>query len=299
MYIKLALTEWLRDRGRAIITDYELAQIIVTFYQDRIYNSEPISIRKKYPEDRDIRRLIRELISDNILIHDMDVSDIARRVLITPDESADAICCTIDPFIYISHLSAMQRHGLTDRNPVEMSFSRPNQSHWRKASLEKADQDFGELAVDLTLTPQPRPAFPERVRKKTIRVHDTRYPGKWIQARNSPVRVSDIGQTFLDMLSHSQWCGGMSHVLSVWENHAEIFLEEIIGAVDLTETKLVKVRAGYILDEFLNLKDKKVEAWTAFAQRGSSQKLDPTVEYKPVFSEKWMISLNVTAEQHN
>lgn len=294
MYIKAALIRWLRDRGRAVITDYDLALVVVEFYRVKSYIDEEILVRKDFPEQRDFRRVVRDLLESNILIIDQDLQKIAHRVLIAPDEPAEAILCTADPFLYISHFSAMQRHGLTDRNPVELTLSRPVASLWKRLSEEKSAREFGRLAAELAIAPLPRFGLPTRVRKRALQIHDTRHPGAWQQVRNAPVRVATIGQTFVDMLARPQWCGGMPHVLSVWEAHAETFLEEIIEAVEQSGTKLVKVRAGYILDERLAFRDDRIEQWAENAQRGSSQRLDPVEDYKPNFSEKWMLSINVT-----
>ena len=132
-----------------------------------------------------------------------------------------------------------------------------------------------------------------KVRRRPVAWHDIRHPGEAVQVRDSTVRMAKIGQTFMDMLMENQWCGGMSHVLDVWDEHARTYLEDIITAIEQAPKKLVKVRAGYILDERLKIHDPRIESWRAFAQRGSSQKLDPSREFAPTFSEKWMLSLNV------
>lgn len=111
--------------------------------------------------------------------------------------------------------------------------------------------------------------------------------------RGSFVRATEIGQTFLDMLESPERCGGMSHVLDVFNNHAEKYLKQIVERIDRTETKLTKVRAGYIISELLGISNPTVESWSQFAQRGGSQKLDPKAVYASQFSERWMLSLNV------
>ncbi len=63
--------------------------------------------------------------------------------------------------------------------------------------------------------------------------------------------------------------------------------------LDLTPKALIKSRAGYILEERLGLHHPCVESWKAFGQRGGSRRLDPARDFAPVFSETWMISLNV------
>ena len=106
-------------------------------------------------------------------------------------------------------------------------------------------------------------------------------------------RISSIGQTFADMLGESGLCGGMRHVLDVWEREAAQWVPEIAASVDKLTSKIAKVRAGYILSELLEIEHPAIERWEQFAQRGGSRKLDPEGEYLPSFSERWMISLNV------
>ena len=95
------------------------------------------------------------------------------------------------------------------------------------------------------------------------------------------------------MLTEPGLCGGTRHVLDVWEKEAELWVEEIIKAVDQLDSKIAKVRAGYILTEVMDIDHPTIHNWEQYAQRGGSRKLDPDAEYAPVFSEKWMISINV------
>jgi len=95
------------------------------------------------------------------------------------------------------------------------------------------------------------------------------------------------------MLSNPELCGGMAHVIDVWKESAKTYLDEIIQAIDKSPKSIIKCRAGYIIEQILNIKDCKVSKWSEFAQRGGSRVLDPNSPYAPEFSEKWMISINV------
>jgi predicted transcriptional regulator of viral defense system len=134
--------------------------------------------------------------------------------------------------------------------------------------------------------------FAEKIRGRIVVRHEAKEPDAPIAIRDTFARISTIGRTFADTLSEPGWCGGMRHVLDVWQRHALTYLEEIVKAVDSSTRPIVKVRAGYILDELLGIKDARIDAWLAFAARGGSRKLDPDHSWLSRWSEKWMLSLN-------
>ena len=123
-------------------------------------------------------------------------------------------------------------------------------------------------------------------------LRETRYPGTSVQNPAGFVRVATIGQTFLDMLRNPELCGGMAHVLDVWQEHADNWFREIIEAVDESPSGIAKCRAGYILEERLGIHNNRIDGWKTAAQRGGSRKLDPFRPFSPEYSETWMISLN-------
>ncbi len=68
---------------------------------------------------------------------------VARRVVqATRAGTAEEVACLADPFCYVSHLSAMQRYGLTDRSPEALHITRPSRPVWNAMKAEK-------LAVEL------------------------------------------------------------------------------------------------------------------------------------------------------
>lgn len=60
------------------------------------------------------------------------------------DTPAEPIVCRIDPFAYLSHLSAMEFYGLTDRISQTLYASSPGQTEWKSYAEEKMEKDLGE-----------------------------------------------------------------------------------------------------------------------------------------------------------
>ena len=134
---------------------------------------------------------------------------------------------------------------------------------------------------------------PKRVRGRLLHMVESKKAGACVNVPNTNIRLATIGQTFLDMLQHPRQCGGMSHVLDIYDKYALDWTEEIITSVDSSNSNLAKVRAGYILEEHLGIDDKRIESWKVLVQRGGSRKLDPGKDYTPNHSKTWMISINV------
>jgi predicted transcriptional regulator of viral defense system len=229
------------------------------------------------------------LKAEKILDRDTDYGRFWR-VNTVPDRAADEIVCLLDQTVYISHLSAMQGYGLTHRRPTELHLTRAAEDYWHKVKsrLLAESPEYEEFHLRLLRIHHPR-----TVRGRRLSVLSTKCFGNSTELRGSYARLSSIGLTFHDMLSSPELCGGMAHVLEVFDNHALTYLEEIIAEIEGADSQIVKVRAGYLLDERLGVKDRRVERWTRFAQRGGSRILDPHKPFKPTYSEKWMISINV------
>jgi len=209
------------------------------------------------------------------------------RVLTVPDLRADEIVCLTDRFCHISHLSAMRLWHLTDRSPASLILSRPDRSTANVLIREIMARDG---AAEFPLRSVTHPAT---VRGHPVRLVEKRRHGRSVPVQNGFSRVSTIGQTFLDMLEMPELCGGMSHVLDVWSEHARVYLDDIISAVADGGSGIVKCRAGHILEERLAVRDRRIDRWKDLAQRGGSRRLDPKLPFAPRFSEKWMLSLNV------
>lgn len=285
------LAKLLEATEQPLITDYELFKIVQAVYR----SGEKLHLRHDRASVGDFKRLRRQLRNLDMVSTDPNYSGHAHRILTNSDRSADEICCLVDPFCYISHLSAMQRYALTDRRPKALLVTVPGPQTGKKLVLEKMKRDHGEdVLLRLSeIIPLYLVHHPKEVRRRRIEQYRTNSMGEAIQIRGTLSRISTIGQTFLDTLNSPDRCGGMAHVVKVWRIHARVYLEEIIPVIDSAPTTITKIRAGYILTEVLNINDPRIVAWKRYATRGGSRLLDPGKPYAPAYSENWMISVNV------
>lgn len=275
------------DKGQSVVTYYTFFRLMQTMYKER----KGLYLRREIPTVEDHYRYLRKMCRANVIRPDNDYGKRLIRVLDIPGQSAEEIVCTADPLCYVSHLSAMHRWGLTNRSPKSLICTRLH----RKALT-------AQLFDMMTSHPDGLPpercrmkyvSHPATVRNRPIYMVESKKPGTAVYLRGTSIRIATIGQTFLDMLQYQKLCGGISHVLDVYDEYADVWLEEIVDSVDSVNNNLVKSRAGYILEERLGLEHVKIDSWKASAQRGGSRKLDPSKPYVPKYSEDWMISLNV------
>jgi predicted transcriptional regulator of viral defense system len=219
------------------------------------------------------------------------------RVADIPDAPAEDIACLVDPFTYISHLSALNRYGLTSRQPKMLMIASPQAQIWSNLAREKMTFDYGFAPFGGEepnfFRPLQHISIPSQLRNRMIDLHNVAKEYRIQPVVDGFSRIIEIGSLFAQTLDDQSHCGGINHVLEIWDEHAETYLESIISAVTQFQSPIVKVRAGYILAERLGITDPRIEAWKAFAQRGGSRRLDPSSPYAPTFSEEWKISINV------
>jgi predicted transcriptional regulator of viral defense system len=300
MELRTALSLEIGQLRQPVVTSYQLGRLVFMFYKTKSYRGEKIGrLQKNVPARVELTRLISSLVNDGILQNSPDVpSNEVFTVLGQDTARAEDIACCVDPFCYVSHLSAMEYHGFTDRLPKLLFLTTPPSPHWGNLAVERMQKDLGAEAYPIyreaSLPPLRRLRL-AKIHRKTVNIYSTTNcgPGAYLNVQDRSLRVSTTGRTFLDMIREPDLCGGIYHVLDVYAHHASRYLRPIMDTVDRHGSKIDKVRVGYILDERLRLAHPILEAWHLLVQRGGSQKLYAKAPYSQNFSEKWCLSVNI------
>jgi len=289
-----AVTLLLGELDKIVISEYQLGLIVNRIYKKKSYKGEHINLQKDFAEKKDVTKYLKLLLGEGILTPYKNIKGVFT-LIGKVNQNTEDIACTVDPFCYISHLSAMSYHGLTDRIPNKLYLSSPLYSEWRLFAEEQMRKDLGEDLIQYKKNGLPKLVRlkMEKINKTEVQHLNSKHLGAYKSVRGRAIRVSTIGRTFLEMLKKPELCGGINHVLDIFEEYGEKYLRLITDDIDKNGTPIVKVRAGYILEERLNIKNDIIDKWSSFAQRGGSRKLDPKAEYIPEWSDKWKISLNV------
>jgi predicted transcriptional regulator of viral defense system len=251
------------------------------------------NLRESKEPKKEYKHLVDTLLTVRLLasINKVSAFHLFGHYAATPAE----IACCVDPFAYVSHLSALEHHGLTDRFPKILYLTRPSASEWRKQADLQMQKDFGDSLESYKNSGLPRltrPVF-DTLNSTSIHIQERSQLGAFRNVSGTTLRVATIGRVFLDMLREPKLCGGIQHVLDIYKREAEHFLKLIIDEIDRHGQPIDKVRAGFVLTEVCKLHHETIEHWKNYAQRGGSRKLDPDVEFVPDHSETWKLSINV------
>lgn len=279
---------------RPVMTSYRLGAIVFHLIKAGRIDGQSID-RPGPPNRRHYRQALTFLTSYAVL---SDVRELPAEstftVLGRSSVSAAEIACTVDPFAYVSHLSAMEMHGLTDRVSQTLYLSSPDAKVWKGFATERMQKDLGAdldayVAAGFPVLQRTRM---EKLLGQPVHVTHSLHPGAFRKSPESEVRVATIGRTFLDMLRQPELCGGIHHVLELYREHAARNLALIVAEVTQHGGPIDKVRAGYVLEEVCGLQHSEFAEWQKFAARGGSRRLVAANEYAPTYSERWALSLN-------
>lgn len=277
-----------KQHGKPIASRYELIRYLYQLYQDRSFEGVQIGkIAASSPDARVINRNIQDLAKQGLIykIENVDVYALSSFSEPTPQQ----ILCTLNPFCYLSHFSAMEWHGITDRIPKVLHATTCTAEIFNLLAKQQQELDFEGVA----------PAVIQRVKTQKISGRRIEFHGKKSfsnvreQSGSGGVRVSSLGRTYLEMLKEPEWCGGFGHVLSVFEEYAQNDLPLIVREIDKHGNSMDKARAGYILEERMGLSHTAIQKWKDKVQRGGSRKLVASEPYVNIYSEAWCISINL------
>lgn len=140
------------------------------------------------------------------------------------------VACAVDPFAYVSHLSAMEFHGIADRFPKRCSFAAlPQPSgeplHQKKCGRTSSRHD-DYLAAGLPVL-----RFLPFSSVEGVRVHLLRRSKRGaFKIIKSPPTGGDAGEDLSDMLREPDNCG-IQHVIDTYREYAARYLSLIVEEV--------------------------------------------------------------------
>jgi len=289
--ISLAKTiaERLANWERPVVTDYELSILLI----DACRGVQTAIDLQLYEAVRE------QLHSFQLIKPSKDFkADSVFHLFGRANPSAMEVACATDPFAYVTHLSAMEFHGITDRFSKILYLTTPVAKEWNEQALERMSKEvrIGLEAFQVAKLPILR--FHRFERVEGVRVEWLRRSnrGAFKTIASPSIRVAMIGRTFLDMVREPDHCGGMQHVIDTYREYAARYLPLLVDEIERNGKSIEKVRAGYLLEVACKLSHPRIEAWKSCAQRGGSRVLDPKGEYASFYSDVWKLSINVPSQ---
>lgn len=279
----------LEKKKEPVITDYELMFLIYKLIDD-VNPIDVSSVVDVHRSKKIINSIINTLADFNIIKRNQYFTG-GTVFSIVKNESNDiySIVSSVDPFIYISHLSAMNLYGLSDKITKIIYITEPSNDIWDELAKAKMKNDN----IIFENTTKLRKTNFSKINNYNIVKYVDKIYGDYKILKNENVRISSLSRTFFDMIRKPDFCGGIQHVLSVYKEFGAQNSDAIIDQINNFGSAVEKVRAGYILEEFCGVRNSIVDSWTKFCQRGGSRKLDSSKEYKSNYSERWCLSINL------
>ena len=270
-----------------VLTDYRLGW--------HVFETAKTRCPSDRPSVHDYQQVLHFLLGNRIA-RNLGRLPEGRAMLLIGQSDPDpfTVLCALDPFGYVSHLSAMEYHGLTDRLSKTIYFTTPPSPEWTQLAQARMHKDLGDdyNAYIEAGFPTLRRLLLKRLGRQSIEYHHRKTAGGYRLAEHGHVRIASIGRTWLDMLQDPDCCGGLQHVMDVFQARASEQLPLIVAELERHGTEIDRARAGYLLETLAKVEHPILHAWQQHVQRGGSRKLYAKADYAPTYSERWALSIN-------
>lgn len=199
----------------------------------------------------------------------------------------------LHPFCAISHLSALEFHGLTYQQPKRLFITTPADGSGGAIPIGTRPDDWEGI-------PLPTGSIPPRILGQSIdvrRVQPASFLGIGEYGANGfPMRYTTPERTLIDGLMVPDSCGGIDNVLEAWVVARDrVTLDRLIDLVDQLDIGILRQRVGFVL-ESLGIHHARLNAWQANASRGGSRRLVASLPYAATYDERWSLSINAPVE---
>lgn len=192
------------------------------------------------------------------------------------------------PAAFLSHLTALTLHGLTNLVPAALYATAPLRSQRLPLGTETADWEGIERSL-----PQQPPTVGVRAVRWT-RISEWEDLGVEVMPiQGIDIYVADTERTLIDCLSAPAKAHGIQSALRAWKDAVPMWnLDRLLSYTETLGSPITRQRVGYLV-ESLGYEHPTLAAWKSRLQRGGSMKLVASEPYAPAFSPEWNLSLNV------
>jgi len=305
--LEYALGDWiLNGYPRSVINGEVIAKKIFELYRGKVYDGKRIArIRSVEPRTEVYQNHISSLTSAGIISRIPDFHspqstaypfDGSYVIKSKPSYTAMEAACTVFPYSYLSYLSAMVRHGFTDKKPIVLYLSSPPKSIWKERErLRLDDFDLDPYSSYRKLQFAAKYPTTNSIFDMEIRPVSGSEDSGVMDIRNSPLKFTTPARTLVDMTRKPSLCGGVEHSLESFVENVQPYKRQIFSYLGSYGKKIDRARVGFLLHRVMGLDDPTIIEWMdeSSKTRGSSKILVPGEPFSEDYDEDWCLSINI------
>ena len=203
------------------------------------------------------------------------------------------ILAELDPWLMVSHLSALTFRGLTVQVPQVIMVTTPRYGIPQIPPVDSRREDWEGIAAPPIVRPDSILGTPVIWQV----IPSEHYLGfEDDQPYGATLRVTTTERTLIDGLQRPDLTGGIENVFRAWVIAAPILdLNQVADIVDRLGDPVLSQRVGFVLER-LGLTHPALDRWRVAAGRAASSRLVATEASAPSFDERWNLSINAPTE---